>query len=134
MQKERVSSSKVFLVGAILGGVLGATAGLLMAPKSGKELRNDLSETYEDISERAQEFADVAGKRGHAFAKNMSSQTSEWTDRARDIVDTVSSGLKSWTENAHNGAHPKEHQNRLEEVLDWATLGISIWQKINKRS
>ncbi|HAU33445.1 MAG TPA: YtxH domain-containing protein, partial [Lysinibacillus sp.] len=37
-EEERVNM-KDFVIGALVGGIVGAAAGLLLAPKSGKDLR-----------------------------------------------------------------------------------------------
>lgn len=42
-QTRNEESSNSFLLGAIIGGVVGAAAALLLAPKSGKEIRNTFS-------------------------------------------------------------------------------------------
>jgi len=39
------SHSKDLLIGGLIGGMIGAAAALLLAPKSGKELRSDLAST-----------------------------------------------------------------------------------------
>lgn len=47
-----------WLVGLFFGAVGGVTVGLLMAPKSGKELRGDLKESAKALPERASELMD----------------------------------------------------------------------------
>lgn len=47
-----------FLIGLLLGGVAAGVGALLMAPKSGKELINDISDTYNDIAEKTNDFKD----------------------------------------------------------------------------
>ncbi len=48
------SSSVVqsFMIGAMVGGAVGATVALLYAPKKGKKFREDISDTFEDLSSR----------------------------------------------------------------------------------
>lgn len=53
MAKERHSTA--FLVGAILGGAVGAVVGLMKAPRPGAETRFDLSERWHDVEELAAE-------------------------------------------------------------------------------
>ena len=38
-----------FFMGFLIGGVLGALAGIFFAPKSGKELRSDLKEKGSEV-------------------------------------------------------------------------------------
>jgi gas vesicle protein len=45
-------SVQSFLTGAMVGGVIGAAFALLYAPKKGEKLREDISDTFDDISSR----------------------------------------------------------------------------------
>ena len=55
--------TKIFL-SVVAGGLVGATAALLFAPKAGHKLRKDIYHTYEDLSSRGQDFYDDAIKSG----------------------------------------------------------------------
>ena len=46
------------ILGAILGGVLGAGIGLLLAPKSGKQLREDVADYADHIRSEVQRASD----------------------------------------------------------------------------
>jgi gas vesicle protein len=59
-----------------LGGVIGAAAALLVAPKVGRETREMLAERSSEIARRAQEFATEAqGRAG------------EWLDKSRELFE-----------------------------------------------
>lgn len=45
-------SGNGFLKGALLGGLIGGTAALLTAPKTGKKLRQDIADGYQNISKQ----------------------------------------------------------------------------------
>jgi len=45
----------IFATGFLIGGATGIAIGLLFAPKAGKEIREDLSETARDAAERLQD-------------------------------------------------------------------------------
>jgi gas vesicle protein len=56
MAKER--HTVAFVVGAALGGAVGAVVGLMNAPRPGADTRADLTERWHDVEERAaQEIA-----------------------------------------------------------------------------
>ena len=58
MARER--HTVAFVIGAALGGVVGALYGLLNAPRPGAATRAELSERWHDVEERtAQEIAQV---------------------------------------------------------------------------
>ena len=63
-----------FLTGLLFGGALGGVAALLLAPKSGKELRADIRETGKKAIHETEAFF---GKAGH--------QVSEARQRTRGI-------------------------------------------------
>jgi gas vesicle protein len=59
-----------------LGGVLGAAAALLMAPKTGRETRELLAEHGNEVAKRAQAMAtDAQGRAG------------EWLDKSRELFE-----------------------------------------------
>ncbi len=58
MARER--HTVAFVVGAALGGAVGAVFGLLNAPRPGADTRADLAERWHDVEERtAQEIANL---------------------------------------------------------------------------
>ncbi len=67
MKEERNSSETSFVVPFLVGGLVGAGVALLLAPKSGRELRSDIrqlaSTTRENVTstiEKGREFYDEA--------------------------------------------------------------------------
>lgn len=59
-----------------LGGMIGAAAALLMAPKTGRETREILAERGNEVAKRAQEMAtDAQGRAG------------EWFDKSRELFE-----------------------------------------------
>jgi gas vesicle protein len=59
-----------------LGGMLGAAAALLMAPKTGRETREILAERSNEVAKRAQAMAtDAQGRAG------------EWFDKSRELFE-----------------------------------------------
>lgn len=51
MSKDGINS-KDFLIGTLIGGIVGATTALFLAPKSGKELRDDLNTQANALKEK----------------------------------------------------------------------------------
>ena len=51
-----MSSSDEFFKGVLFGAVIGAAAGILLAPKSGVETREDIRKLSLDIQDRAQDL------------------------------------------------------------------------------
>jgi gas vesicle protein len=60
----------------LLGGVIGAAAALLLAPKAGRETREIIAERGSDVARKAQELANEAqGRAG------------EWLDKSRELFE-----------------------------------------------
>ncbi|GAB3961284.1 hypothetical protein GCM10027614_84040 [Micromonospora vulcania] len=56
-------NTKDFLIGGLIGAIVGSAAALLFAPKSGKELREDLNTQVDTIKEKGNQWKDVAMKK-----------------------------------------------------------------------
>lgn len=87
--------SSGFLLGAIIGGTAAAAAALLLAPKSGKELRDDLIDQLDDVSEgKASELAGIAQVKGSEiseFAKQKRDEYSWLEEKVASQVDQAKS-------------------------------------------
>ncbi|WP_438447936.1 YtxH domain-containing protein [Gorillibacterium sp. sgz5001074] len=133
-------NGKEFLVGAVVGSVLGAVTALLLAPKSGKELRSDLSEQYGKVSDKTveiagvvgaktQEIAGVVGAKTHEIAgvvgaksqeiaKTVGEHTGEIVGKAKDVAGVVATEVKAWREarkEASAGAEAVEIEGSVVE-------------------
>jgi gas vesicle protein len=66
-RNEQTNHSNKFLLGALIGGMVGAAAALLFAPKSGKEFRDDLLDKTalvgENVLERSNGLTSYAKKK-----------------------------------------------------------------------
>lgn len=64
---DQSAGGKKFLLGAVVGGTLGAVAGLLFAPKPGRELRNDIAAQVHTVSKKTQSIAGNVKQQGKVF-------------------------------------------------------------------
>jgi len=71
-----------FMMGLVTGAVIGAGLGLLFAPKSGAELRNQLSTRAGDLADSASDVYQTAAER----AGELADRGREMFDRTRDVV------------------------------------------------
>jgi len=58
-----------FILGAAIGAIAGAAAGILFAPKSGKETRKIIGEKAKDLAEKGKDFAVKEGKEAKELAE-----------------------------------------------------------------
>ena len=89
-----------FVMGLLTGTVLGAGLGMLFAPKSGSELRNQLSEQAGNIANTASEGV----RRAQESAGEWAGQGRKVYDKARDAVSRGADEASRYVREATNSA------------------------------
>ena len=82
----------------MIGLGVGALAGLLLAPKSGRLLRRDLKRGYEDARETLGEWADEAKDRVSEAKDRVSEAGERLRERGSELVEEVREGVRSKVE------------------------------------
>ena len=105
---DQNSDFKSFLLGALIGGVVGTVTALLFAPKSGKELRRDIADTSADFYDKASDYVINVTNEGkskvqeaYTVAKN---KTSELIDEASEYKNSLQNKFTTLKEAAKAGA------------------------------
>ncbi|MDT3426961.1 gas vesicle protein [Paenibacillus forsythiae] len=80
-------NTKSLLWGIVAGGAVGSVTALLLTPKSGKELRKDISDGAAATADKAQELVHQA-----------SDKTVEWYGKARDSVEQAIQEVAGWSQ------------------------------------
>jgi gas vesicle protein len=83
--KENDSNVGTAITFLLIGLGAGALAGLLLAPKSGKQLRRDLKRGYEDAKDTLEDWADEARDRVHDAAE----MAGDLRDAARERTEPL---------------------------------------------
>jgi gas vesicle protein len=83
---SNVGTAVTFL---LIGLGAGALAGLLLAPKSGKQFRRDLKRGYDDATDTLGDWADEAKDRVREAGKSVRDAAARGADLAEDLRDTV---------------------------------------------
>ena len=73
-------NAKDFLIGSLVGTLVGASLALLFAPKSGKELRGDINKGAHELKDKAVELKDVASEKTDEFKKYAKEQSAHLQD------------------------------------------------------
>ena len=84
VQNKTEDSSNNFLLGAIVGGLVGAAAALLFAPKSGKEFRNTIKEG--SLMDKTVQFRDTMVDKGNEFVSKTSAVSQELVQQSTDLL------------------------------------------------
>lgn len=81
---EEESGSGSFLMGALVGVVIGAAAALFLAPKSGKEFRGELNTQVSSLKEKTQSSNGGSDSEG-GFKQQLKDQSSKVVDKVKGI-------------------------------------------------
>lgn len=98
-------SDSNFLKGLIIGGLIGAVAGLLLAPKSGRETRADICNKTDELMKLAREEYDkglektteVFEAARNAAVNSMAGDSQSSAEGGR-FTQAVAAGLKAYHE------------------------------------
>ena len=85
--KSTAGTAVTFL---LIGLGAGALVALLLAPKTGKQMRRDLRRKYDDVRETVEDFAEGAKER----VNDVMERGSEWVDTARERVDPIARAVR----------------------------------------
>ncbi len=129
------SGAGSFLLGAVVGGVIGAAAALFLAPKSGKEMREDLSTQAVHLKEKgieistvakdkAEEYTAVAKDKAEEYATLAKDKAEEFTTVAKDKAEVFTSLAKEKTDEVTKSVH--EQSEQLVDKVKSMTSKISV--------
>ena len=94
------SGAGSFLMGALVGGVIGAAAALFLAPKTGSEMRGDLTTQATQLKDKSIEISSVAKEKATELTSVAKEKTGELSktiqEQSGQLVDKVKS-MKSKT-------------------------------------
>ncbi|WP_010272782.1 YtxH domain-containing protein [Paenibacillus senegalensis] len=82
------------MVGTIVGAAVGAVSALLLAPKSGTELRKDISNVCNSITAKTKEKAGDVTRKTVDVAKSIGNHASEFMDKTKEVSQFAASEIK----------------------------------------
>lgn len=94
MAKQK--QTKGFLLGALAGTVAGTVTALLLAPKAGKELRQDIAGGVHDLSEKTARAVEQASEKTTRTARQLGDKAVHIADRAKDGAEALISSARTW--------------------------------------
>ncbi|WP_042162899.1 YtxH domain-containing protein [Paenibacillus gorillae] len=86
--------TKGFLLGALAGSVVGSITALLLAPKAGKELRQDISAGAHKVQEATVRAAGQVGDTTGRIARQLGDQAVQLADRAKHAAAVATGTAK----------------------------------------
>lgn len=122
--EANVSTKLTYL---LVGGAIGAIVALLFAPKSGKELREDIAdatrqglekgkEAAATFGERAGEYYEVTREKASEIYHDAQDKVGEMTDKAKDAVSSAKNPFSAAIE-AGKDAYIEEKRKNESTVI-----------------
>ncbi len=90
-ESEYDSSSVSWFLAFVLGGLLGAAAALLLAPKSGSQAREQIKDIAQDAKEKAGSYYDQAKGR---ISSAMQKGAEVFQQKKEEVKSEVAEGVK----------------------------------------
>lgn len=109
--RQESINSKDFLLGTLVGGIVGALSALLLAPKAGKELREEITNQTETLRHKGGEIYLLAREKSANLARNIGDQSREMADKVRDIRTRKNGEFEESRETPEHDANTAETAN-----------------------
>lgn len=92
------SRSNGMLLGAVIGGTMGILATLLLAPKSGAKMREELSAKYQSLCEKTKDIASTVGDTTKDIVESVKEEAVNLAEQAKESNKSIKESFTSSTE------------------------------------
>ncbi|OCS88308.1 YtxH domain-containing protein [Caryophanon tenue] len=86
---DESATTKDFILGAVVGAVIGAAAALLLAPKSGHELRQNVATQAGTLRDKSVALSSTAKEKTAEFSSTAVDKTKELAQKAQPLTEKV---------------------------------------------
>ncbi|WP_096199140.1 YtxH domain-containing protein [Bacillus sp. FJAT-45350] len=115
-----MDNQKELMVGAVVGGVVGAATALLTTPKSGQELRADISNRVEEGMNKTEELTVFLKEKITELSALVSKSSGEISETALEQIENVLAEAKEALEVIQNREDVKVEDFRdvIKEIME----------------
>ncbi|KQO17746.1 YtxH domain-containing protein [Paenibacillus sp. Leaf72] len=125
MAKQK--QTKGFLLGALAGTVAGTVTALLLAPKAGKELREDIAGGVQDLSEKTVRAVEQCGEKTTRAARQLGDKAVHIADYAKDGAEALISSARTWRKGGPQlTTEAAGELGQLEDLVEAASLSEEL--------
>lgn len=114
-------NTKDFLIGALIGGVVGAAAALFLAPKSGRDIRHEISTQALTLKEKTGQLREVAVNKGTEIAEVAKEKTTSFgqtvSKQSNELMNKVKA-LKPLSEDTEDNAASIQGNLDIQQKLE----------------
>lgn len=104
------------LKGLIIGGLIGAVIGILYAPKSGRETREDIANKADELLAKAREEYEKAVEKSKAAYEVAMQRLKEVEVSAKERVEEIEGKVSEFAQQSAETIN--ENKNRLKKAID----------------
>ncbi len=135
MGKTENNYWKGFFVGTLIGGIAGAVTALLLAPKSGKELRKDIADKSFELYDKASDYFNVFEENVDHVVNNT---VNEGRERAKNIINSAREQADELLRNAEEVFQKAKNkasnvklsvEDKVENLKDAAKAGTEAFKR-----
>lgn len=124
MSNNNDSGGFEFFKGFLFGGIVGAVVSLLYAPKSGKEVREDIRKRSLDLRDDAEAKLELAQKRAEEVMADTRKQLEELRKDAESAVQELKSRATGFYEEGKSTV--EKERNRIKDAFD---AGVNAYKE-----
>ena len=110
--EEEYVNMKDFVIGALVGGIVGAAAGLLLAPKPGKELRSDVAVQAVNLKDKSADLSSTAKDKTLQLSKQIQEQSTQLVEKVKTLKTQKAPAVFD------DGTVSSEGEEPLDEVIE----------------
>ena len=122
--EEETLQMKDFVIGALVGGIIGAAAGLLLAPKPGRDLRGDVAVQAVNLKDKSVEFSTTAKEKSVHLSSQLKEQSTQLVDKVKEKVSKTPTVYDDGTVSSEGEEPLDEVVEAVTDVIAEATEGI----------
>ncbi|MFJ7971028.1 YtxH domain-containing protein [Psychrobacillus sp. NPDC096389] len=115
--REEEVSGKDFMLGVFIGGIIGAATALLLAPKTGSELRGNLTTQAGQLKEKTMDFSSTAKEKTTQISKQLQEQSGQLVDKVKSIKGKPTSPLDDGTA-SYEGEEPMDFMETISHTTE----------------
>ena len=118
-----------FIAGIVVGGFVGAIIGILYAPKSGKETREEIGRKTDELLSKAKEEYDNAIEKSRKAYEAAVDKLKQLEQQTQKKVDEVGQKVEEIKEQGKDTLH--EGKGRLKNAI---TAGVEAFKDEQKKA
>lgn len=132
---EENKNAKGLLLGILTGGVIGAAIALLYAPKSGRELRNDIRLKKDELLDDTSEYLHIAKTKASDLINEGKRKSEELISDARrkasSLIDDANTVLNDAKQKASSalGSTKEKLTSETDKVKDAFKAGVDAYNQ-----